>query len=131
MHCPKCRSENPEGKKFCRECGSDLILACPKCSSEILPSDKFCGVCRYDLRSSPSAVPDKPPDQKPLEEKKPLTSSDSARKYVTVLFSDMSGYTAMSEKMDPEEVKEIMGKIFGEISKAVAKIRRLHREVHR
>ena len=119
MQCPKCQVENPDGKKFCRECGSDLILACPKCSSEILPSDKFCGVCRYDLRTAPSTVPDKPPDQKPPDEKKPLPPSDSARKYVTVLFSDMSGYTALSEKLDPEEVKEIMGKIFGEISKAI------------
>jgi class 3 adenylate cyclase/tetratricopeptide (TPR) repeat protein len=121
MQCSKCQIENPEGKKFCRECGSDLILACPKCSSEILPSDKFCGVCRYDLRAAPSAVPDKLPDQKPLEEKKPLPPSDSARKYVTVLFSDMSGYTAMTEKLDPEETKEIMGKVFGEISTVVAR----------
>src|SRR3989339_1140544 len=106
MQCPKCQIENPEGKKFCHECGSDLILACPKCSSEILSSDKFCGICCYDLRAAPPAVPDKPPDQKPHEEKKPLPLSVSARKYVTVLFSDMSGYTAMSEKLDPEEVKE-------------------------
>jgi class 3 adenylate cyclase len=119
MQCPKCQTENPDSKKFCRECGSDLILECPKCSSEILPSDKFCGVCRYDLRTALSALPNKPSDQKPLEEKKPLLTSDSARKYVTVLFSDMSGYTAMSEKLDPEEVKEIMGKIFGEISKVI------------
>jgi class 3 adenylate cyclase/tetratricopeptide (TPR) repeat protein len=117
MKCPKCQFENPEDRKFCRECGSDLILACPNCSSEILPSDKFCGACRYDLR----AVPDKPPDKKSHEEKKPLPPSDSARKHVTVLFSDMSGYTAMTEKMDPEETKEIMGNIFGEISKVVAK----------
>jgi class 3 adenylate cyclase len=121
MQCPKCRIENPADKKFCRECGSDLILACPKCSSEILPSDKFCGACRYDLRAAPSAVPYKPPDQKPQEEKQPLPPSDSARKYVTVLFSDMSGFTAMTEKLDPEETKEIMGKVFGEISKVVAK----------
>ena len=33
----------------------------------------------------------------------------------------MSGYTAMTEKLDPEEVKEIMGKIFGEISEVVAR----------
>jgi len=117
MNCPKCKFENPEGRKFCRECGSDLILACPNCSSEIIPSDKFCGACRYDLR----AVPDKPPDQKSHEEKKPLPTFDSERKHVTVLFSDMSGYTAMTEKLDPEETKEIMGKIFGEISKVVAK----------
>lgn len=121
MQCPKCQYENPDGRKFCRECGSDLILACPKCSSEILPSDKFCGACRYDLRAAPSTAFDKPSDQKPHEEKKPLPPTDSARKYVTVLFSDMSGYTAMTEKLDPEEVKEIMGKVFGEISKAVSR----------
>jgi hypothetical protein len=33
---------------------------------------------------------------------------------VTALFSDLSGYTAMSERLDPEEVKEITGKIFDE-----------------
>jgi len=33
----------------------------------------------------------------------------------------MSGYTALTEKLDPEETKEIVGKIFGEISKVVAK----------
>ena len=38
---------------------------------------------------------------------------------MTVLFSDLTGYTAMSEKLDPEEVKEITSQIFGEISKIV------------
>jgi predicted ATPase/class 3 adenylate cyclase len=40
---------------------------------------------------------------------------------VTALFSDLSGYTAMSEKLDPEEVKEITSRIFGEIAQVVAK----------
>jgi class 3 adenylate cyclase/tetratricopeptide (TPR) repeat protein len=43
------------------------------------------------------------------------------RKHITVLFSDLSGYTAMTEKLDPEEVNEIMGRIFGEIVQAVTK----------
>jgi class 3 adenylate cyclase/tetratricopeptide (TPR) repeat protein len=38
---------------------------------------------------------------------------------VTVLFSDLSGYTAMSEKLDPEDVKEITSRIFSEISKVI------------
>ncbi|MGB9441032.1 MAG: adenylate/guanylate cyclase domain-containing protein, partial [Desulfobacterales bacterium] len=45
---------------------------------------------------------------------------DGERKHVTVLFSDLTGYTAMSEKLDPEEVKGITSRIFGEISKIVA-----------
>ena len=40
---------------------------------------------------------------------------ESERKHATVLFSDLSGYTALTEKLDPEEVKEIMGLIFSEI----------------
>jgi class 3 adenylate cyclase len=40
---------------------------------------------------------------------------------VTVLFSDLTGYTAMSERLDPEEVKEITTHIFSEISKIVGK----------
>ncbi|MCF8130885.1 MAG: AAA family ATPase [Deltaproteobacteria bacterium] len=39
---------------------------------------------------------------------------------MTVLFSDLSGYTAMSEKLDPEEVKEITSRIFGKISQVIA-----------
>ncbi|MDA9761640.1 AAA family ATPase [Desulfobacterales bacterium] len=41
---------------------------------------------------------------------------NSERKHVTVMFSDMSGYTAMTERLDPEEVKGIMSDIFGKIT---------------
>jgi class 3 adenylate cyclase/tetratricopeptide (TPR) repeat protein len=37
------------------------------------------------------------------------------------MFSDLSGYTAMTEKLDPEEVKEIMDRVFGKISQVVVK----------
>ena len=50
MKCPKCQTDNPEDKKFCRECGADLVHLCPQCGAEVLPSDKFCGDCRLDLR---------------------------------------------------------------------------------
>jgi class 3 adenylate cyclase/tetratricopeptide (TPR) repeat protein len=36
------------------------------------------------------------------------------------MFSDLTGYTEMSEKLDPEDVKEITSRVFGEISKIVA-----------
>lgn len=45
---------------------------------------------------------------------------EGERKYVTILFTDMSGYTAMSERLDPEDVKEITGRVFSEISEIVS-----------
>ena len=37
---------------------------------------------------------------------------ESDRRLVTVMFADISGFTAMSEKMDPEEVTDIMNECF-------------------
>jgi len=107
MKCPKCQTENPEIRKFCSECGAKLLLICPRCGFENLPKDKFCGECGHQL------------EQEPV--KKSEQSIEEERKQVTVLFSDLSEYTAMSERLDPEEVKQIMSQIFGEITSAVNK----------
>jgi class 3 adenylate cyclase/tetratricopeptide (TPR) repeat protein len=65
---------------------------------------------KAELPIPETAIKDAIPVHKPLE---------GERKHVTVLFSDLTGYTAMSERLDPEEVKEITTHIFGEISKIV------------
>ncbi len=105
MKCQKCQAENPETRKFCKECGAKLLFVCPHCHFNNLPSDKFCGECGHQLEE-PAAPRIEP-------------SMEGERKQVTVLFSDLSGYTAMTEKLDPEEVKEIMSRIFGEVAKVV------------
>ncbi len=108
MKCPNCRTENPENKRFCRECGTKLFNVCPQCGTENLPGDKFCGECGQKLEG-----------KKVIERIEP--SIEGERKRVTVLFSDLSGYTAMSERLDPEEIKEIMSRIFGEIAQVLTK----------
>jgi class 3 adenylate cyclase/tetratricopeptide (TPR) repeat protein len=108
MQCSKCQLVNRDEAKFCLQCGNSLESKCPQCSKPLPLQAKFCDDCGYKLDD-------------PIPAAKPTSPPDSGRKYVTALFSDMSGYTAMTEKLDPEETKEIMGKIFGEISKVVAK----------
>ncbi|UCF84870.1 MAG: AAA family ATPase [Desulfobacteraceae bacterium] len=108
MKCPKCQFENREGAKFCGKCRAKLLLVCSQCNSENPPDNVFCDECGQDLME----------EQKPKELTPP---PEGERKYVTVLFSDLSGYTAMSDKLDPEEVKEIMSRIFGEIAQVVTK----------
>jgi class 3 adenylate cyclase len=43
------------------------------------------------------------------------------RKQVTVLFSDLTGFTALTEKLDPEETRQIVGRIFGCAADVVAR----------
>ena len=125
MKCPQCQTENPDTKKFCRECGAKLSLACPKCESEVLPGDRFCGECGHNL----TIPPEPPPKGLSFDEKidkiqrylpKGLTEKilsqrdriEGERKQVTVMFCDMEGFTQLTERLGPEEAYGIMDQIY-------------------
>jgi class 3 adenylate cyclase len=90
-------------------------MKCPKCGHSNPEAAKFCNDCGASLIATLS-----PPDSKP-ELAGTMGVSEAERKHITALFSDLSGYTAMTEKLDPEQVKEITGRIFSGIKKIVAK----------
>ena len=100
-------------------CGEPLLKVCPNCGTTILPEDKFCGKCRHPLAPSlPRSFFDmtKPHSYTPkfLAEKILTTRSslEGERKLVTVLFADVANFTTISEKLDPEEIHEIMDGCF-------------------
>jgi class 3 adenylate cyclase len=117
--CPKCQFENREGAKFCKECGAKLELACPKCDALITPDSKFCDECGYDL-SKPAIAPpanySEPQSYTPrfLADKILTTRSsiEGERKLVTVLFADLANYTSIAERIDPEEIHQMMDGCF-------------------
>ena len=44
--CPQCKAINPNGARFCGQCGTSLVPAsCTKCSSVIPIGAKFCAQC--------------------------------------------------------------------------------------
>ena len=44
--CPSCGHKNPEGIKFCQECGTKLGASnCISCGAELQPGIRFCGEC--------------------------------------------------------------------------------------
>jgi len=106
MKCQKCQFENREDAKFCNQCGNRLELACRQCGNVNPLGSMFCSACGRELRET-------------SESAKVIPETERERKHVTVLFSDLSGYTAITEKLDPEEVKEIMSRVFGEIAQIV------------
>jgi hypothetical protein len=59
MRCPRCGFENPEGLKFCGECGTAVTAPCPRCGFVNPPQFKFCGDCGVPLvpASRPSSTP--------------------------------------------------------------------------
>ncbi len=127
MQCPQCKFENREGAKFCKKCGNKFEFLCPSCGHPYQEDSIFCDECGNNFKpaidtsneiSETESLPFSPPADKPFNDVGPIPGE---RKHVTVLFSDLTGYTAMSEKLDPEEVKEITSRIFGEVSKIVAK----------
>lgn len=83
-------------------------MECRKCRTENPATNKFCGECGCELTEGPN-----------LQDV--TLGMEGERKQATVLFSDLSSYTAMTEKLDPEEVKTILGRIFVEASKVVEK----------
>jgi len=119
MKCPKCQFDNPEGMQFCGQCAAKLERICPQCNFPNPPEFKFCGKCAHDLRE-PKATPpidySRPQTYTPkfLADKILTTRSalEGERKLVTVLFADVANYTSMSEKLDPEEVHQIMDGCF-------------------
>jgi class 3 adenylate cyclase/tetratricopeptide (TPR) repeat protein len=72
--CPRCGQENPDGFRFCGNCGAALEAPSP-----------------------------------PRE----------ARKTVTVLFCDVSGSTAMGERLDPESTRRVMARYFDAMRAAI------------
>jgi len=119
MKCSGCQTENPEQAKFCIECGAKLEFHCSNCRAVTPANGKFCMECGHNLKE---AAPQSPVNYKQPHSYTPKHLADKIlshrsaiegeRKLVTVLFADVANFTAMSEKLDPEEVHQLMDGCF-------------------
>ncbi len=102
MTCPECRFENRAGRKFCSECGAPLSLKCPACDFSNEPGEKFCGGCGTPLQGRPG------PESVAAAGNTPAGD----RRQVTVMFTDLSGFTKLSGRLDPEETHLLLNRFF-------------------
>ncbi|HTV45441.1 MAG TPA: adenylate/guanylate cyclase domain-containing protein [Stellaceae bacterium] len=111
MRCPRCNSENPADMKFCGQCAAPLEMVCAGCGANNPPQSRFCGRCAAPLDSprSPGLAEIPPPP--------PMLSQPAGRalgageiKQVTVLFCDIAGSTALTERLGAEAMRELVSR---------------------
>jgi class 3 adenylate cyclase/predicted ATPase len=106
MSCAACGTQNPDGARFCMACGAQLEHRCPSCGTPAPPEARFCMNCgsQMDPAGAPGPVRERLPEE---------------RRQVTVLFADLSGYTAVAERMDPEAVKALVDRVLMRLGEEV------------
>jgi class 3 adenylate cyclase/tetratricopeptide (TPR) repeat protein len=127
MRCQSCKADNPDGAKFCIECGSPLKLRCPRCGADTLPRAKFCAECGIPLTAQspapPSASPPSPLRYTPGYLAEKILHSRSAlegeRKQVTVLFADLKGSMELLADRDPEEARQLLDPVLERMMESV------------
>ncbi|HEY3875604.1 MAG TPA: AAA family ATPase [Candidatus Kapabacteria bacterium] len=76
-------------------------MTCLQCSAELSRNAKFCTECGAPIASAtPTIVPEIVPESTPLHH--------AERRQLTVLFCDVVNSTALSEALDPEDLRDVM-----------------------
>lgn len=124
---------------FCHVCGTMIRPYCTPCRLPLPANAKFCGKCGLSLERLSTETSAAPPSlsgsTKPVEFLAPqaptlpaaiLEKYQSAqkaimseRKLVSIVFADLSGFTSLSERLDPEKVTEIVNQCFQRLGKIV------------
>ncbi|MGH2805839.1 MAG: ATP-binding protein [Actinomycetota bacterium] len=84
------------------------MAVCTKCGEHNADRARFCQACGNALVAPPS-IPTA------TEEVRQIERPTEERKTVTVVFCDLTGSTALGEKMDPESLRRVITRYFGEM----------------
>jgi class 3 adenylate cyclase len=124
--CQACGAQNAAGQRFCSSCGNPLVRACRSCGASNEATARFCGACGASFdepdtcrtcgESLPGSVDYCPSCGAAVG---PAGSRSEERKVVSVLFVDLVGFTARSDKADPEDVQGILRHYYSRVRKEI------------
>ena len=101
LTCGSCGGENPEGMRFCGHCGAPVEAVPPPPPSD----EREAALTAFASdRIDPTG-----------------TSMTEERRLVTALFADLSGFTPLSERLDAEELLEVIDPIITALSDIVGR----------
>ena len=104
MKCPECAEDNPTDARFCVACGTRIERLCPSCNAALTPGAKYCHLC-----GTPLDGVDEPVAARTQLLESGGRGSDAERRQLTVMFCDLVGSTELSERLDPEDLRELLG----------------------
>ena len=100
MKCPDCQFENLEGANFCSQCGISLSTSLHGDVPAKLFGDKLARIQRY----LPQGL-----TQKVLGQRDRI---EGERRFVTVMFCDMEGFTLLVEHLGAEDAYAVMDQVY-------------------
>ena len=80
-------------------------MQCPKCGEQNSETARFCQACGNPL------APPEPEPEAPVE----------ARKTVSLVFCDLTGSTALGDKMDPESLRRVITRYFNDMKQVLVR----------
>src|SRR6476619_2645149 len=98
-------------------------MACIACGFEVSLEFAFCPKCgnRLNAPSADVATPVAAQVFTPPASEAGPQDKEADRRPVTVLFADLSGFTTLSERLDPEDVRALQSDLFKELSETSAR----------
>ena len=92
--CATCGATNVDGARFCASCGASLTATCASCGVHAPRRRPVLSGC-----GAPVAAPEAAP-------------LGQERRVLTLLFADLSGSTALGERLDPEQLRQVLDRYF-------------------
>src|SRR5215510_639008 len=124
--CAGCGFETSPTFAFCPRCGRRLPSACAGCGFPCEPDFAFCPRC--GTARAPGDPPSRGEAERPVEPRTARAPArhesagrEADRRQVTVLFADLSGFTALAERLDPEDVRAFQGALFEMLAAAITR----------
>src|SRR5262249_45942811 len=124
MRCSSCGSESPDGKRFCADCGSALDNRCPECGSDNPVTKKFfgdCGAALFQTIAAPRSI-ERAVTHVAVEKAEQHEVPEGVRRQLTVMFCDLVNSTVLSERLDPEELREVIRIFSFETAKIIVRL---------
>lgn len=101
MECAHCRTENPGSFRHCGACGQRLAATpCESCGFTTPAPFTFCGNCGLPLDLHRGTSPEE-------------------RRFATVVFADVVGFTKLADDTDPEDIARVVDGAFRQLSDVV------------